>query len=594
MPTNAQKRLYIQNPEPITEPVQTSTIVIIHPGSLNLRIGRASDPLPVTIPQCVARKRISQTKNSTSLILRPECVHSEAKQQFKAGLKQAEDTVSTRPTSTGEYRQTSSYKQLYNFNHGVKGQRTEVICQQTWTKTENQPAIIVGQEALYVKPTDNYDLHWPMRRGRLNIHPGPGGTVTAVLADIETIWATAIQKHLDIPLKDLKMYKAILLIPDVFNHKHTKLLANLLLERLGFGSAILHQESVCASFGSGVSSACVVDIGDQKTSVCCVEDGISHRNTRVTMDYGGSDITRCFHNVIQRSGINLRELDLQNTVDCLLLQEMKENHCSLDQDDWGVKEHSILIKKPEQHIVKYPIKLGDEGIITSMSFFIPDLLTLHGDLAHVQKRSEGDPEDPHDEFYLKMTTRETKLAKKKDNSDNKDANESNIGQFDDSTFQPQMDDDSNDNTESLQVTDNQKGGRGMEMEEEPEAESADSEVQLMGIDQAILHSIDKCDNDETKKKMYSCIVVVGGGMMMEGAQQWLQYRVWVGMPPQYRLMLETMDVLTRPKDLDPRMVCWKGAAILACLDTTQEMWITQREWRQFSVRMLRERAPFMW
>lgn len=55
-----------------------------------------------------------------------------------------------------------------------------------------------------------------------------------------------------------------------------------------------------------------------------------------------------------------------------------------------------------------------------------------------------------------------------------------------------MDDDSNDNTESLQVTDIQKGGRGMEMEEEPEAESADSEVQLMGIDQAILHSIDKC------------------------------------------------------------------------------------------------------
>ena len=84
--------------------------------------------------------------------------------------------------------------------------------------------------------------------------------------------------------------------------------------------------------------------------------------------------------------------------------------CHMDfdwlQDDWGVKEHSFLIKKPEQHIVKYPIRLGDEGIITSMSFFFPDLLTLHGDLAHVQKRSEGDPEDPHDEFYLKMTTRE--------------------------------------------------------------------------------------------------------------------------------------------------------------------------------------------
>lgn len=43
---------------------------------------------------------------------------------------------------------------------------------------------------------------------------------------------------------------------------------------------IVLQESVCAVYGSGLSSACVVDIGDQKTSVCCVEDGISHRNTR--------------------------------------------------------------------------------------------------------------------------------------------------------------------------------------------------------------------------------------------------------------------------------------------------------------------------
>ncbi|XP_062612394.1 actin-related protein 8-like [Saccostrea cucullata] len=593
MPSNATKRLYIQNPEPITEPVQTSTIVIIHPGSLNLRIGRASDPLPVTIPQCIARKRISQTRTSSSLILRPECVHSEAKPQFKVGLKQAEEAVGARPMSTGEYRQTPSVKQLYNHNHGVKGQRTEVTCQQMWTRTESQPPFIVGQEAMYVNPADNYNLHWPMRRGRLNIHDRPGGTLTAVLADIEVIWATALQKHLDIPLKDLKMYKAMLLIPDVFSHRHTKHLMTLLLDRLGFGSAILHQESVCATFGSGVSSACVVDIGDQKTSVCCVEDGISHRNTRVTMDYGGSDITRCFHHMIQRSGINLRELDAQNTVDCLLLQEMKETYCTLDQDDSGVKEHSILIKKPEQHIVKYPIRLGEEVILTPMSLFFPDLLTLHGDLAHVQKRSEGDPEDPHDEFYLKMTTRETKLAKKKDNSDNKDANESNIGQFDDSTFQPQIDEDSNDNAESLQVTDIQKGGRGLEMEEELEAES-DPVVQLMGVDQAILHSIDKCDNDETKKKMYSCMVVVGGGMMFEGAQQWLQYRVWVGMPPQYRLMLETMDVFTRPKDMDPCMVCWKGAAILACLDTTQELWITQREWRQYSVRMLRERAPFMW
>ena len=38
--------------------------------------------------------------------------------------------------------------------------------------------------------------------------------------------------------------------------------------------------------------ACVVDVGDQKTTVSCVEDGISHPNTRIQLSYGGSDITQ--------------------------------------------------------------------------------------------------------------------------------------------------------------------------------------------------------------------------------------------------------------------------------------------------------------
>jgi actin-related protein len=35
-----------------------------------------------------------------------------------------------------------------------------------------------------------------------------------------------------------------------------------------------------------------VDVGDQKTSVSCVEDGISHPETRIHLDYGGADVTQ--------------------------------------------------------------------------------------------------------------------------------------------------------------------------------------------------------------------------------------------------------------------------------------------------------------
>lgn len=43
----------------------------------------------------------------------------------------------------------------------------------------------------------------------------------------------------------------------------------------------LSKDHVAATFGAGLGYACVVDVGDQKTSVSCVEDGISHPSTRV-------------------------------------------------------------------------------------------------------------------------------------------------------------------------------------------------------------------------------------------------------------------------------------------------------------------------
>lgn len=60
-------------------------------------------------------------------------------------------------------------------------------------------------QALYVNPSDCYNIHWPVVRGQLNVHAGPGGSLTAVLADLETIWSHIIQKQLEIPLKDLKV-----------------------------------------------------------------------------------------------------------------------------------------------------------------------------------------------------------------------------------------------------------------------------------------------------------------------------------------------------------------------------------------------------
>ena len=58
------------------------------------------------------------------------------------------------------------------------------------------------------------------------------------------------------------------------------------------------QDHVAGTFGSGLAAACVVDVGDQKISISCVEDGVSQSNTRIHLGYGGSDVTQLLHHLI--------------------------------------------------------------------------------------------------------------------------------------------------------------------------------------------------------------------------------------------------------------------------------------------------------
>ncbi|XP_064632876.1 actin-related protein 8-like [Lineus longissimus] len=600
MPPTSTKRPFSQIiPEPPAEVVQGTTIVVIQPGSYNLRIGRASDPYPQTIPHCIARRHRfpgKQKHYEDPWMVRPEFSHSEFKHQLKAAVKTADEVLLTRPMMSGEYRKSTQYKQLLTSNMQSKGETTEVMSPTHWTNTHSKPQYLIGEEALHVKPSDHYNLYWPIRRGRLNLHPGPNGSLTAVLQDLETIWSEAIKNSLDIPLKNLKHYRAVVLIPDIYNRLHVKELLNIVLNRMGFSSAIVIQESVCATFGTGVGSACIVDVGDQKTSVCCVEDGISHRDTRFHMDFGGIDISRSFYVLLHRISFPYKEVSLSKRMDALLLQELKESFCHLDQDSSGATQQSFQVKHPNERIRKYCLWMGDECILAPMAFFCPDLLGIKGEnLTHVQQDTiVGDAEDPYDDFYLQQTQQQSSKKKAEaetEASQNADMpaslNEDSISNI----MPSQFDEDSIDQSDSITISETQTSTRPASQMEEKIVEE---KLPLLALDQAVLKSIDRCESDDMKKRMYSCIVVVGGGMMFEGAQSWLQYRIWTQMPGHFRLQLETMDVITRPKDFDPRLTCWKGAAILACLDTGQELWVKQREWKKYSVKVLRERAPFVW
>jgi actin-related protein 8 len=57
------------------------------------------------------------------------------------------------------------------------------------------------------------------------------------------------------------------------------------------------------------------------------------------------------------------------------------------------------------HLFLVFVQVGDECIVAPLSLFQPELFGVTGPkLVHIQQRASGDPEDPHDENYLRETS----------------------------------------------------------------------------------------------------------------------------------------------------------------------------------------------
>ncbi|KAH0630123.1 hypothetical protein JD844_012771 [Phrynosoma platyrhinos] len=569
----------------VFQQIQSNFIVVIHPGSLTLRIGRATDTLPVSIPHIIARrhKQPGQPIHKDSWLLREGLNKPESTEQRQNGLKMVDQAIWSKKMSNGARRIPVSPDQARSYNRQMRPAILDHSSGTKWTNTGHHPEYVVGEEALYVNPLDCYNIHWPIRRGQLNLHSGPGGSLTAVLADLEVIWSHAIQKYLEIPLKDLKVSCDLLQLDVIV----TLIFHQCFLTTKAICRIVVHQESVCATFGSGLGSACVVDVGDQKTSVCCVEDGVSHRNTRLCLAYGGSDVSRCFYWLMQRAGFPYRDCHLSKKTDCLLLQHLKETFCHLDQDLSGLKDHEFQVRHPDSPALLYQLRLGDEKLQAPMALFYPATFGIVGQkMTSLQQRSQGDPEDPHDEHYL-LATQSKQEQSAKATADRKSMSKPG-------GFEGDMRGQSASVAENLYPPEVELGTShgeciiGGNDSEEPLTAHMSRKTAVSQFEGKALAS------DDTKKKMYSSVLVVGGGLMFHKAQEFLQHRILNKMPPSFRRVVENVEVITRPKDMDPRLIAWKGGAVLACLDTTQELWIYQREWQRFGVRMLRERAAFVW
>ncbi|KAJ2103931.1 actin-like protein arp8 [Coemansia sp. S100] len=481
---------------------------------------------------------------------------------------------------------------------------------------------VVGENVLRVAESEEFVVRYPIRNGCFNVEDYE--SIEEVLGDIETIWMSAITNELGIPRKDLAKFGVVLVIPDIFSRVEVTLLAELLLRQMGFQYLLVQQSSALVTFGAGFSSACVVDVGAQKTSIACVEGGFCHQESRVSIMYGGDDITRFLHSLFMRSNFPYHEASLSRSFDWTMINELREKYCTMNLSDVNIRLHNFFVRQPKRkHTQKFSFKAYDEVYQAPFCLFYPSIVDAYyqpPDYANtfvnaIAADTFGDPMPPVSSTGLPTLTQFGIFPSKAEAADgavhSEDESDEPLLQMTAATAPATVPATAPGTPDPRAPVDAGAAVKEALLAVDGPSRTSPSTPSMlpsvsyvpdfqaqhsrMPLDQAITHSITHVGSIESVKKLYSSIVIVGGGVsFIPGFGELLANRLMYTRPGYLRGVVERADVVSAPRDLDPRVLAWKGGAVLSRLECSKEMWVSSQEWSDFGPRLLRDRVLFQW
>ena len=121
-----------------------------------------------------------------------------------------------------------------------------------------------------------------MRRGRLV--RGARGDI-GVRADLAAVWEPVCRRLVG----DVRKCRVVLLVDDAASERDILTMCRVLAEDLGVAGFNVCRESVAVTYATGLSRACVVNIGDQRTTVSVVWDGGILPGTTRCLNLGAVD-----------------------------------------------------------------------------------------------------------------------------------------------------------------------------------------------------------------------------------------------------------------------------------------------------------------
>lgn len=627
-------------------------IIIIHPGSQNLRVGFASDVLPKTVPMCIARRwKENESEESGEpapkrLKTAQEGLPRDKQHLSKQGIfgedfqatynQMAQDLkVRLRAHKLKVLPAQRDLIQKYNMH-----QEPQIISvhndphQIDWTEIPpgKAPDRYTGHAALRLpdKSKPRYRLTWPIRSGWFNEHDYHDRN--QLLDDFFAIIEDALKSELGLSKRDWKEYSCCFVIPDLYERNYVTLVLDALMREFSFKRCCFIQESLAASFGNAQTITCMVDVGAQKTSICCVEDGMCIEDSRMNLKYGGWDITELFMKMMLADQFPYDDINLKRRYDYLLAEELKEKFVSMNEQDVTVQHYDFHLRAAGQDTRKYMFKTFDEPMLAPLSFWYP------GVLDHTQKlegrhqiidRSydlyDGTPNDPYSiaqsaaqgwtSQYLPgivaaaapepaptplVTATPSKpkpfnLLSRLPQDDNESTPRSSVAgsPAPEGASTPAQRDSPG---PGGAVEAGQIGNGGPVMDKSTEslrlARERDRILPLMPLDHAIYTSIREASRSDERKMrdFFSTITVVGGGAKIPGFVKFLEEKLKEMVPG----LIGEKGVAV-PSSLDSGVVAWKGGSVFARLSGSgNDSWIYGREYDLLGSKLLAQKCMWNW
>ncbi|KAK4493764.1 hypothetical protein PRZ48_014949 [Zasmidium cellare] len=611
--------------------------VVIHIGSQNLRLGFATDALPKTVPMVIARKSDRTEAEDSEPLPKRIRLDEDAPPEEWFGEEFAKE-YNAMASEFRTARRQNKRRVLPNSRELVtKWNSTnppEMISEHNdplridWTDTTDAPDYLVGAPALRI-PEDSkpkYRLHWPMRHGWLNEKDYSSRNL--LLRDFFLILEDSLNTQLDMPhKKDWNQYSCVFLIPDLYEKNVVATILRELVIDFGFSRVCFMQESLAATFGAGFSTACMIDLGAEKTTVCCVEDGMCIEDSRINLKYGGFDVTETFVKMMLFDRFNYSDFNLMRRHDFLLAEELKEKYTTMSDENISVQTFEFHLRVHGQETRKYQFKLYDEGMLAPMGYFRPAIFDNSSKLTGRRKLIpvsvdlyDQRPNEPTSKAQLAVinyvnqnipsavvapTPKPARLLATPNvagtpkrplglpthlNGDNDGTPRSSVAGSpppdDGGTPMPDADATNGDILPDIHGP-------------QPDTEIMENTVPIMPLDRAILTSIEWGSKvpgnnemiDERKRRDFlGSIMLTGGASKTPHLQNYLETRLRAAMPQYPKEIL----VAPPPRELDPSVLSWKGGSVFGKLRMTNDSWISPLEYDRLGARILNYKCMWHW